>query len=161
MGKIDSIELANYVLLKGGRMSHIKLQKIVYYLEAYHLALFGTSLIDDEFEAWVHGPVSKKLWRAFSEYGVYTPIRFDSSQSAEIEARFEAETTEAQRDFVDRLIRGIKGKTGDQLEAMTHQEAPWKEARKGLYPGQPSSRRISKLMMRDYYGQKVNAVNSR
>lgn len=60
---VDSINLAQYVLAKVGKANHLKLQKLVYYVEAYHLAYFdGESIISDQFEAWLHGPVSRKLW---------------------------------------------------------------------------------------------------
>ena len=62
LAKVDSKELANYILAKVGSMTHLKLQKLVYYAEAYHLAYFEKSIIDDHFEAWLHGPVSRKLW---------------------------------------------------------------------------------------------------
>jgi uncharacterized phage-associated protein len=157
MSLIDSIALANYVLLKGGTTSHIKLQKIVYYLEAYHLARFGKPLIDDEFEAWVHGPVSRKLWNAFSKYSVYNPINFDSGKRDEILRSFETALSNEQRDFIDLVITKLKLKSGDQLETLTHSEQPWQEARKGLYPGQPSQKTISKKMMKTFYEQQISA----
>jgi uncharacterized phage-associated protein len=156
MEKIDSIALANYVLLKGGPMNHLKLQKIIYYVEAYHLALFGNSLIDDEFEAWVHGPVSRKLWKAFSKYSVYNLISFDRSRSREIENTFTSFLSEIQATFVNRVISGAKSKTGNQLEALSHVEDPWRNARKGLSPGLPSRNLISKTEMTLYYKTKYS-----
>ncbi|MBR2290865.1 MAG: DUF4065 domain-containing protein [Prevotella sp.] len=54
---IDSIVLSNYILKHYGPMSHLKLQKLLYYCDAYSLAYFGEELITDQFEAWVHWPV--------------------------------------------------------------------------------------------------------
>ena len=58
---IDSIVLSNYILKHYGPMSHLKLQKLLFYCDAYCLAYFGQELITDQFEAWVHGPVSRKV----------------------------------------------------------------------------------------------------
>jgi uncharacterized phage-associated protein len=57
LGKVNAQILADYILQKYGSMSHLKLQKLLYYCESYHLAYFDDILIPEEFEAWVHGPV--------------------------------------------------------------------------------------------------------
>lgn len=48
---VNSIELGNYVLSKLKEVSHLKLQKLVYYIQAWHLAIFERPLIEDTFEA--------------------------------------------------------------------------------------------------------------
>ena len=58
----DSELVAEYILFKYGPMSHLKLQKLLYFVQGYHLAYFGKPLFEDDFEAWVHGPVSRKLF---------------------------------------------------------------------------------------------------
>lgn len=40
MGTIDSIILSDYILKHYGPMSHLKLQKLLFYCDAYHLAYF-------------------------------------------------------------------------------------------------------------------------
>ncbi|MDR1722691.1 MAG: DUF4065 domain-containing protein [Tannerella sp.] len=67
LGKIDSLVLANYILETVGKMSHLKLQKLLYLVQGYHLAYFGKPLIDDKFEAWVHGPVSRKVFGSLKD----------------------------------------------------------------------------------------------
>ena len=59
--KIDSVILAEYILFKCGKMSHLKLQKLLYYVQAFHLAYFDSPLVDDEFEAWLHGQFQEKF----------------------------------------------------------------------------------------------------
>ena len=67
---IDAIVLSNYILKHYGPMSHLKLQKLLYYCDAYSLAYFDNPLIEDDFEAWVHGPVCRRL----IHYYIYTNI---------------------------------------------------------------------------------------
>jgi len=54
-------KIANYFIYvaneTGSYLSNLKLQKLLYYAQAWHLALYGISLFDEEFEAWIHGPV--------------------------------------------------------------------------------------------------------
>ena len=72
---IDSKYLAEYILLKAGSMSQLKLHKILYYIHSYHLAYFDSSLIDDTFQAWVHGPISMKIYNLFKEkYSLYSEL---------------------------------------------------------------------------------------
>lgn len=47
LGKIDSIVLSNYILKHYGDMSHLKLQKLLFYCDAYCLAYFGEELVTD------------------------------------------------------------------------------------------------------------------
>ena len=60
--KIDVLVLSDYIIKHYGPMSHLKLQKLLFYCDAYHLAYFDTELISDKFEAWVHGPVCRKVY---------------------------------------------------------------------------------------------------
>ena len=53
--KITDLIASKFVV--GGALSVLKLQKLLYYVEAWHVAFFNKMLFDDEFQAWVHGPV--------------------------------------------------------------------------------------------------------
>ena len=70
-------------------MSHKKLQKLCYYAVAWHYALYDSQLVEnDEFEAWIHGPVSPSLWHEYKDY-VWKPLpRYDG------ELTFDDETDE-------------------------------------------------------------------
>lgn len=61
-------------LLKFESMTHKKLQKLCYYVQALHLAIYGEPLIDTYFEAWVHGPVAPELYNEYKSHGM-TPIK--------------------------------------------------------------------------------------
>ena len=53
----------------GGRLTNLKLQKLLYYQQGYHLAAFGTPLFSENIEAWMYGPVVPVVYDIFSEYG--------------------------------------------------------------------------------------------
>ncbi|MDT2255436.1 DUF4065 domain-containing protein [Paenibacillus larvae] len=46
-----------------------KLQKLCYYAYSFYLAIYEKKLFDDNFEAWVHGPVNPQLYTEYREYG--------------------------------------------------------------------------------------------
>ena len=58
-------DVAQYVLNRIGYTSTMKLQKLVFYSQAYSLASTGKPLFEDRIEAWANGPVVPSL---FSEH---------------------------------------------------------------------------------------------
>ena len=50
-------------------ISHLKLQKLLYILHGWHLAITDEPVFEDEVEAWAYGPVVRKVYKAFRIYG--------------------------------------------------------------------------------------------
>ena len=136
-------------------MNHLKLQKLLYYVEAYHLAYFDTSLIDDEFEAWLHGPVSRKIWDYYRGIAnIYDEIPAMGDRE-EIIRLFEQTITEDQKALIHDILEEYGGESAYGLECMTHAEIPWQEARKNYAPDDKCEEKIKKATMRDYYKQNL------
>jgi uncharacterized phage-associated protein len=53
----------------GDGITHLKLQKLVYYAQAWSLALLDRPLFDEEVEAWAHGPVVETVFQRFKDAG--------------------------------------------------------------------------------------------
>lgn len=126
-------------------MTHKKLQKLCYYAQAWHLALLNRRLFDGSFEAWVHGPVSPDLYREYREYGWEQIPKSDT-----VKVAFEEES----QGIVDAVYETYCPFDGDQLEAISHNESPWRDARTGLQDWEPSHNVISEDAMRQYYKAK-------
>ena len=130
INKIDSELLTEYILAKYGNMSHLKLQKLLYYVQAFHLAYFSSPLIDDDFEAWLHGPVSKKIFDKVKDFSLlYNDIEFKGDRDKIIDA-ITHQLTSDQITLIDDVLVEYSTKTGQQLENLTHSEDPWILARK-------------------------------
>jgi uncharacterized phage-associated protein len=123
-------------------MQHKKLQKLCYYAQAWHLALRKKRLFDNKFEAWIHGPVCPELYQEYKEYG-WNPI----PKEDRLPENIDKETME----FLEDVFNTYGEFNGDQLEYLSHQEKPWKEARNGLEEWEPSNNEIDEDIMRDYY----------
>ena len=148
--KIDSIDLANYILYKYGSMSHLKLQKLLFYCDAYHLAYFDEELITDKFEAWVHGPVSKKVFDSLKDKSIlYADLRF-SGDEKQVQQKY-LNLTIDQRVLIDEILSVLSTWSGLQLETSTHNEKPWQEARYGLSAGDRCDKEISKETTKLFY----------
>lgn len=124
-------------------MTPKKLQKLSYYFEAWGLALLHESLINNtKFEAWPHGPASHEIYTHYKKYG-WTPIPKEDS------------APEINDEVVANLLESVwltyGDKSANELEALTHAEKPWQEAREGLGEYDHSDKEISKTVMRDFY----------
>jgi len=135
------IDLGKWFLNKSS-MSHKKVQKLCYYAVAWHYALYDSKLVEsDYFEAWVHGPVSPIIWNEYKGYG-WTPI-----PKIDEKIEFDCDTEE----FLEIVLNTYDEYSGHQLEALTHEEEPWQEARNGLEDCKPSNNLINPATMGKYY----------
>lgn len=150
---VDSIELSKYILASAGSALHLKLQKLVYYVEAYHQAYFDQALIEDEFEAWLHGPVSRRLWNHYKQIAnIYDPIMCDVEPEKAIDA-FRGKVTEDQLELIDDVLKEYGHESAYALECLTHSEEPWIRARKGYAPDDRCEEVIDKNIMKEFYKQ--------
>ena len=151
-------DLAGYILAKLGPTPHLKLQKLVFYIEAFHLAFFEESLIGEDFEAWVHGPVCKSLYNELKVLNPKLYSKFDLSESVDKKAlrgEFEGALSDEQVSLIEDVLKQYGKLNAYELESLTHSEKPWIEARAGLSPAVPSARKIKKTTMKDFYRAKL------
>lgn len=163
LGTIDSILLSEFILFKGGNMSHLKLQKLVYYTQAYHLAYFDTEIIDDDFEAWVHGPVSRKIYNSVKDYSILNnEIRYVQGEGeAHPKEILSEKLTKEQIDLVIDVIKALSKKTGFELENMTHNETPWIKARSGYGQAEKCTVIIPKIEIKEYFREVLYGQESK
>ena len=132
------IRTANEV---GSPITNLKLQKLVYYAQAWSLALRDRTLFEDDFEAWVHGPVTRQLWDE------YKTLRWQPIVKDVPNITFDQDV----ENFLKEVVQVYFACDAYELERMTHEEAPWREARGNLPPDAPCSNVISKDRMASFY----------
>lgn len=146
-------EIADFFLAlaneTGEIITNLKLQKLVYYAQAWHLANFKKPLFEADFEAWVHGPVIPKLYQQYKERGSQ-PI-LTTKKLEDLKACFDVKTLNFLRMVADAYI----SEGGYNLELMTHKEDPWITARRGFEPDEKCQVVISKNSMKEFYGQRI------
>jgi uncharacterized phage-associated protein len=157
-GKVQPLNLAGYILAKLGRTDHLKLQKLLYYVQSWHLGIFNEPLFDEDFKAWVHGPVLSSVWNELKDHSKLTrPMELTvKSKPAAIRALEDALKKE-QVELISDVLEEYGDKTGYHLECLTHSESPWKDAREGLMPDEKGSARITKDSMRKFYQARLNS----
>lgn len=141
-----AVDVANWILASidreaGDSITHLKLQKLIYYAQAWSLAIRNRPLFREDFQAWAHGPVVESVYREFREFG------WDAIPAPESVPEFDAETEELLSDVLE-VYGDFSAK---HLEQMTHAERPWVDARGNLPPEARSNAIIPKEAMAKYY----------
>ncbi|HSX38922.1 MAG TPA: type II toxin-antitoxin system antitoxin SocA domain-containing protein [Chlamydiales bacterium] len=142
-------DVAEYILSKTGPTTAMKLQKLVYYSQAWHLAWLEKPLFNEKIEAWRGGPVVPVLFELHKGQFMLQPGFFKEMRKPMLIDDLGADD----RDIVDRVI-GFYGKHDPHwLSQLTHLEDPWKNARAkgGSEDQERSSEEITHQSMFEYY----------
>ena len=136
-------DVAAYILQQHvGPISTWKLQKLVYYAQAWHLVWDDEPLFNEAIEAWANGPV---VWELFDTHrGMFSVASWPQGDAGAL--------TMSEKETVDSVLNGYGDLTGRQLSHLTHNEDPWMEAREGLGLTTRSNRPISLATMQAFYG---------
>jgi uncharacterized phage-associated protein len=134
-------DVANYILKKLGRMTAMKLQKLVYYSQAWSLVWDEKPLFRERIEAWVNGPVVPNLYRVHrGQFDVKDWPHGDPDKLSGL-----------QRETVDAVLDFYGDKSSQWLSDLTHSEQPWRDGRKGLAPMDRGGHEITHASMHEYY----------
>ena len=139
---ISASDVAKYLLSlqdqdQGDLVSNLKLQKLLYYAQGLHLALFDEPLFGERVEAWIHGPVVPEVYHEFKdrESGAIPPAGgFDPDSLDSVE-----------RDFLDEVYTVYGQFSAWKLRNMTYDEAPYVKARGSV------SKVLNHDLMRDFF----------
>lgn len=138
-------DVAEYILEQRGPMSAMKLQKLCYYSQAWHLVWEEQPLFDAQIQAWANGPVVVELYR--SHRGRLT------LRAGDIKGGDTANLTSDERGSVDGVLDFYGELHAHQLSELTHREAPWRDARAaaGLSEFDRGTAEITHAAMFEYY----------
>ena len=115
----------------------MKLQKLLYYSQAWTLTWDAQPLFQERIEAWPDGPVVRELWGLEKHFGVR-----DGDASA---------LSVSEQENVREVLRVYGAKSGDWLSALSHREVPWCAARRGCAPNEQSQAAITPDALRAYF----------
>jgi len=152
-------QIANYFIKKAQEdkkeISNKKLQKLLYYSQAWNYTLLDKKLFDEKIEAWVHGPAIRSVYKRFSNFGwqdLASKVQVSDSDFSDINSD--------EKELLDKIWEVYGKHHADYLEMLSHSEDPWQEARKGLEPYQASDKAITLTSMKRYYGKKRQEAKS-
>lgn len=162
-----ALDIANWFLIKNNaevveheadnddyevyeKITHLKLQKLLYYAQGISLAIHDKPLFRENIVAWPHGPVVKEVYDIFCKYGRnFIDISEDEYNE---EAIIEIENDKEAAEVLNLTYNNFAIYTAWQLRQMTHEdESPWDitEKTKGL------NAIIDRKLIKEYFKQEV------
>lgn len=145
----DVFDVAAYILHRQGRMTTMKLQKLCYYAQAWHLAWTGRSLFPERVEAWANGPIMPDLYH---EHRGMISIRQPPAGIGDV-----SNITDDERESIDAVLDAYGDMKPYELVSQTRSETPWQDARGGVAEGELCGNRITNEAMRGFYGLLADA----
>jgi len=133
-------DVARHILSQRA-MTAMKMQKLAYYSQAWHLARKGRPLFIEPVEAWVNGPVVRDLYE--THRGQFSLSSWPLGDVDELSS--------PQRKLIDEMVDTYGRRSASWLSQLTHSEEPWRKAREGLPDNVRSSAVIDREVMRDFY----------
>ena len=150
MEKVQPIDVANFFLSAidedaGDLISNLKMQKLVYYAQGIHLAMFDKELFSEGIDAWEHGPVIPSLYHEFKSFG-----------RGAIEPNFENFNidifSKEQKEMLKEVYNTFGQFSAWMLRNMTHEEKPWLETTKN---GTVTGSVIDKKLLKEYFKTQI------
>jgi uncharacterized phage-associated protein len=159
---IDIKEFAKFIIYffnsRGSLITNKKLQKLLYYSQAWHLVYFDNhSLFEDCPEAWVHGAVYPNVYHQYKKYKAKPIVFHNGIERDKLNLMLNSfSLTEEQKEFLISVLNTYGKKDAFELEILNHREKPWLEAREGLNDFDISRKPISLVTMKNYYSELIN-----
>lgn len=151
MATIDHV--CDYVILMcdsaGERLNLLKLQKLLYYVQAWSLAFENKTLFDGKFQAWIHGPVNREIYDRFKD----AKSLYSTVTEEDIRDGFDPDVhmTPSERLHVQNVLEVYAPLSDSELESQTHIEEPWIIARGKCRPTQRCETELDEGLMGIFY----------
>lgn len=139
----------SYIFKSVEEITPLALQKMLYYIQGIHMVMFEKELFTEDCQAWVHGPAYEEVYEVFKSFK-YNPI--DDIRFAMFQNRFD-ELSDNEKKVIDLVVGSFGMYSGKALEQITHEETPWKVARKNYLSNEPSNEIIFKETIKQYFSE--------
>lgn len=140
---LSVFDVASYILHSLGKMTTMKLHKLLYYAQAWNLVWEEKPLFKEKIEAWANGPVIRELFNFHK--GMY------EIEASDITLGNISKIPESYLENIDSVLSFYGNKSAQWLIDQTHFESPWRNARIGLAPNERGENEISLEDMMEYY----------
>lgn len=124
MGNFYAVEVAEYIIGYANEqnysVSNLKLQKILYFIQAQFLVTLGYPCFKDVIEAWDFGPVVRSVYNQYKRYGSANIYLGNMS--------LETKMNELEKFNIQRVVDKCANFSANQLVEITHNQDPWKNA---------------------------------
>jgi uncharacterized phage-associated protein len=144
-GQILDAEKGSILNGRFQEISNLKLQKLLYYAQGFHMALnSGRKLFRDPIYAWAHGPVVHEVYHRFKHFGSKGIPRTEVASSPSLDA----DTVS----LLEEVWQAYGQFSAWRLREMTHKEPPWQNT--------PQSALISDEKLLAYFSSQIETVDA-
>ena len=146
-----------YCNIHGFTITPLKLQKILYYTQSWHIAKFDKHPLFSELpEAWVNGPVYRTIYDNYkSKFFKSEPLKLENIDTVGEEIletlKNDIDISDEQFTLVNSIVKFYSSMGEGKLVLLTHRDTPWNEARKGLGEFDRCENKISIDSMYQFY----------
>jgi uncharacterized phage-associated protein len=141
MAMVSAHDVAREIAARDPEAGTLKVHKLLYYCQGWHLALNGEPLFAEDIEAWANGPVVADLWHDLDK-GRPAP------EPSPLDAR--------QRATVAFVCGKYRHRRGRHLIAATHAEPPWRDATAQAGGDEGPNPVIPIEALRDFFATRVD-----
>lgn len=134
-------DVAKYILEKKNPMTTMKLQKLVYYSQAWSVVWDEKPMFAETIEAWASGPVVRALYDEHKGIFQIPDLEKGNADNLGIE----------EKETIDAVVQAYGDKPAQWLSDLTHMEKPWNEAREGCDLGDNCENEITPASLAEYY----------
>lgn len=124
------------------KLTHKKLQKLLYYAQAWSLVFTDTPMYEDTIEAWIHGPVIPKVYHHYKKYG-FRFIEEPTNNNLAIPSKYS--------EIIEEVWKVYGKYDADYLELLTHNEEPWRSVRNAVEDCGSTDQIIPHQSMQSFY----------
>lgn len=140
--EINAKYIISYFNENKKEVTNLKLQKLLYFLEAIYMVLEDeNSLFDEEFYAWDFGPVNDKVYQIYKFYGNF-PISLDEKINI----------NPNNKKYIEELFKNFSEFKAYELVSISHQDgSPWSEINKKYDSDIPDGIKIEKIETKKWF----------
>ena len=138
----SALDIARYIIWyceeKQYIVSNLKLQRILYFIQAKFLVEKNTPCFSEKIEAWTFGPVIPEVYQQYKIFGnAHIPC---------VDVQDDFKISEQDKALIDNMIDKCSKFTASQLVEITHRQTPWKKAYRSY-----QNNEITQLSIKEFF----------
>lgn len=137
----SAILIARYIISREAEcnrsVSNLRLQKLLYFVQAYFFLSLDEPCFDNRIEAWDFGPVVPAVYHKYKRFGSMIIQENEEYPVGNIDEE------DCQR--IDEMLDACADKTTRELVNITHHQTPWKRAYKNLFSNEITQESIRNM----------------
>lgn len=117
-------------------ISNLKLQKVLYFIQAYFLITTPEQCFRERIEAWDFGPVVPEAYREYKQFGssnipsvsYYVEMNFEDFWNSKVKKYSNEVISDGDKKRIEAVVDRFSDYSATDLVQITHNQTPWMDA---------------------------------